>query len=103
MFKILNNRAVVLATVIIFIIIASIIVVSALMIMTSDARLTEREIERMNAIYAAKAAIQVNLMREVQNLGNLNPVPVDGINVTFTEAPPGPPDNTQQWDATVNY
>ncbi len=56
-----NNNGVVLITVVIFVMIISILAASVLYIMTNDARLTEYNVKRIQANYAAQAGIQYYL------------------------------------------
>lgn len=82
--RIKDRKAMVLVTVVIFTIIISILAVSVLFIMTNEARITENQVDRIQAHYAAQAGIQRYL-----DVLRINPSPapesrvINGIPVTI--------------------
>lgn len=68
-----QNNGVVLVTVVIFALIISILAVSVLFVMTNEARVTEHQIDRIQANYAAQAGIQhyLGLIRSDPTFGDV--------------------------------
>jgi len=111
----LNNHkeGLVLVTVIIFVLILSILAIAILFIMTSEARLTERQIKRIKAGYAVQAGIQhyLNLLKSNPDPGPVDDLDVDGMMVDINKHLPsetGCPDSASADDpdcvkATVDY
>ncbi len=102
-----NNRGVVLAIVIIFTLVVSIVAAGALILMTSQARLTEGHIKRLKAYFASQASINRNLMLAIQGDAPLvDPFPegaADNIIVTFSENVGAGPDGTDEWTIDTQY
>ncbi|MFH1656061.1 MAG: PilX N-terminal domain-containing pilus assembly protein [Candidatus Omnitrophota bacterium] len=89
-----REKGLILVTVIIFVLIISILAVAILFIMTSEARLTERQIRRIKAGYAVQAGVQhfLNLLRGDPSITTATITDIDGMSVGLERyASPGPP------------
>lgn len=99
-----NNKGVILTITLSFVIVLSIIAGIAVLIMSNQARITETQIRRTRAFYAAQAAI----VEALQALRTGSAVPasvnVNGLTANIVVgAPNSGPKNTRTVRANVNY
>ncbi|MFC1703624.1 pilus assembly PilX N-terminal domain-containing protein [Candidatus Omnitrophota bacterium] len=104
-----GKRAVVLLLTIIFTMIVSIVAAGILYLMSSQAKLSEDKIRRLQVFYAAQAAIQRNLMLSFDNqaiMTNKGQFPdflADDIDIDVTENVAVGIDGTDEWINVIDY
>lgn len=104
-----GNRGIVLLITIIFTMIVSIVAAGILYLMSSQAKLSEDKIRRIQAFYAAQAAINRNLMlkfddQAIKNAsGQFPDFQADDIDISVTENLAAGIDGTDEWTNVIDY